>query len=122
MARAYEISQIISIALFFYYGIVCLVSQSMVAEFERFGLARFRRLTGALEVMGALGLLAGYFVPLLTLVASGGLTLLMVFGVAARIRIHDSVVEMLPALILMLVNLFIFLHAGQRLQLFHVTP
>ena len=113
MALAYQISKILSIVLFLYYGTGCLVSQSMVAEFERFGLARFRRLTGALEVMGALGLLAGYFFPPLVLIASGGLTLLMVLGVATRIRVRDSVVEMLPALILLMVNLFIFVHAAR---------
>jgi len=41
------------------YGAQCLFSASMQAEFIRFGLERFRVLTGILEVLGGVGLLVG---------------------------------------------------------------
>ena len=111
MALAYQLSKALSILLFLYYGSACLFSEAMVAEFERFGLARWRRLTGGLEVLGALGLLTGYFIPILEVAAAAGLSLLMILGVATRIRVRDTVVEMLPALVLMLLNLFILIYA-----------
>jgi hypothetical protein len=104
---AYQIARIVSMALFLYYGTVCLFSRTMVVEFERFGLARFRQLTGALEILGGLGLLVSYVVPDLVIVASSGLALLMVLGLAARLRVRDPLPQMLPALILLLVNLFL---------------
>ena len=53
MNLLYQVSKALSIALFLYYGIAVLVSNAMAAEFERFGMSRFRRLTGGLEVLGA---------------------------------------------------------------------
>ena len=111
MSITYQACKVLSILLFLYYGTGCLVSGAMVAEFKRFGLGRFRRLTGGLEVLGAVGLLMGYVIPALVIVASGGLTLLMVLGIAVRIRVRDTLVEMLPAFVLMLVNLFILIYA-----------
>ena len=114
MEIAYQASKILSIALFLYYGLTCLFTDVWVAEFERFGLGRFRILTGYLEVLGALGLLAGYLAPSLVIVGAGGLALLMVLGVATRIRARDSLVQMLPAIVLMLMNLYILVYALDR--------
>lgn len=111
MEYAYHASKAVSVAAFLFYGLSCLVSDGMVAEFERFGLSRFRRLTGALEVLGALGLLGGYFVPQLDVIAAAGLAALMVLGVITRIRVGDRVVDMLPAIILLLINGHIAVHA-----------
>ena len=111
LEHTYQVARVLSAAAFLVYGLSCLVSDGMVAEFERFGLGRFRRLTGALEVLGAVGLLVGYLVPPLVIAASGGLTLLMVLGVITRIRVRDSVVAMLPAIVLLLVNLYVFVYA-----------
>ncbi|NNF58412.1 MAG: hypothetical protein HKN04_09230 [Rhodothermaceae bacterium] len=111
MEIAYQACKALSIALFLYYGLQCLVSDAMVAEFERFGLARFRRLTGGLEVLGALGLVVGYLLPAFVLLASAGLALLMFLGVLTRIRVRDTLLETLPAAILLLVNVYIFVYA-----------
>ena len=111
MHIVYQSSIVVSIAAFMYYGLSCLFTQGMVAEFERFGLSRFRKLTGALEVLGALGLIVGYFVPPLILLAAGGLTAIMVLGVITRVRVKDTLVEMLPAIVLLLVNFYVFVYA-----------
>jgi len=50
-------------AAFVIYGISCLGSEQMRAEFRRFGLERFRVLTGALEVLGGAGLVGGLLWP-----------------------------------------------------------
>jgi hypothetical protein len=105
---------VLSVALFLHYGVSCLSSSGMVSDFERFGLSRYRKLTGSLEVVGALGLLAGYFYSPFVVVAAAGLALLMALGIAVRIRIRDSLVDMLPAITLLLVNLFILFAALAR--------
>ena len=112
MPIAFEIAKALSIVAFLGYGLTCLFSEHMTAEFERYGLARLRKLTGGLEVAGALGLLAGYLVPALVLVASGGLCVLMALGVAARIRVRDPLQAMLPALFFLAVNAFILVRAS----------
>lgn len=113
MHIVYEVSRLVSVAAFLYYGLSCLFSNGMAAEFERYGLSRFRRFTGGLEAAGAAGLVAGYLFPPLVIVASGGLALLMVLGVLTRVRIGDRVVLMLPAILLLLVNLYVLGYAIQ---------
>jgi len=108
MTVAYNTANVISILGFGVYGLLVLFADGMIEEFKRFGLSRFRRLTGALEVLGALGLLVGYLIPFVTLLASGGLTILMLLGTATRIRVRDTLLETLPAVVLMGVNAFIF--------------
>jgi len=111
MILLYQVCKVLSIVLFLYYGLAVLVANSMVTEFERFGLLRFRKFTGVLELLGALGLILGYFVPQLTVVAAGGLAVLMAAGVVIRIRCRDSLVDTLPASVMMLVNLYVVVYA-----------
>ena len=94
---------------FVVYGALCLASPSMQAEFVRFGLARFRVLTGILEVLAGVGLLVGLKWPPALWLSSGGLAMLMLCGVIVRISVNDSLVDMLPALILMFANGYILL-------------
>ncbi len=111
MNLLYQACRILSVLLFLYYGLAVFVSDAMVTEFERFGLPRYRKPTGFLELLGAVGLILGYFVPHLTVVAAGGLTLLMAAGVVVRHRCRDSLVDALPASVMLLMNLFIVVYA-----------
>lgn len=97
----------LSILVFLGYGLLCLFSDRMVEEFRRYGLSHFRRLVGSLEVAGALGLSAGFAVRPFTVLSAAGLSVLMLFAVLARMRVRDSVLQTLPALVLLLVNVFI---------------
>ena len=116
MAFAYGATALLSAALFLIYGSLCLFSGGMEEEFERYGLSRFRRLTGGLELLGGAGLLVGLFVPAVMLVAAGGLALLMLLGVIARIRVRDPLLDTLPAAVLLVANVFLAYHAfGQVL-------
>lgn len=99
-----EGARVVSMLAFLGYGLACLFSDHMADEFERFGLARMRRLTGALEVLGALGLGAGYVLPVIGVAAAAGLALLMLLGVATRVRVGDSLADSLPALVLFALN------------------
>lgn len=111
MQVAFEVFRALSALAFVGYGSACLTTRHMTVEFERFGLARFRRLVGALELMGGMGLLVGYVYRPLLLLSSAGLTLLMLLGVLTRVRIRDSVVETLPAFVLFLMNGYVFWYA-----------
>lgn len=105
----------ISAISFVFYGLNCLFNKKMFQEFKRFGLINFRKATGVLQLLGAIGLMAGYFSSILTLVASAGLALLMLLGFLVRLKIKDSVLVSLPAFAFMLLNLYIFAASYQNL-------
>lgn len=87
---------------FFGYGTSCLFSPHMVVEFRRYGLAGFRKLTGSLQLLGAFGLVVGFFIPSLGGIAAGGLALQMACGLGVRIKIGDPWYMCLPAVTYML--------------------
>ena len=105
------ILEAVSAAAFLFYGLACLFSARLVAEFERYRLARWRPLIGLLEVAGGLGIVAGQWFPPLKIAAATGLFVLMLCGLWARWRIRDPWYAMLPALLLALVNLAIVILA-----------
>lgn len=83
----------------------------MKEEFKRFNLEKLGLLTISLEFLGATGLLLGLkFNPILT-ISSMGLFLLMFFGLIVRIKLKDRFLILLPALIYMILNLYIFLES-----------
>ena len=104
MTTSILIATVVSALLFLGYGWLVLFSGGMRSEFERFGLPHLRRTTGALEVLGGLGLLAGLLSPAFLMVASGGLALLMLLGVITRIRVRDPLLDIVPAAALMVLN------------------
>jgi uncharacterized membrane protein YphA (DoxX/SURF4 family) len=63
---------------------------------------------GAMEVLGGLGLLVGYWAPILAVLAAAGLTIIMVGAVATHLRLRDTASHMLPALVLLVLVLLVF--------------
>jgi len=71
-------------------------------------MATYRQLTGALQLAGAIGLLVGLYVsPTLLLVASIGLSLLMLVGFIVRLKIRDNLIKSSPAFTFAVINLLI---------------
>ena len=103
------IASVLSSACFLWYGAGLLRSRSMVAEFERYQLARYRTLTGALQVAAAAGLLVGLRVHPLLLLSAGGLAAMMLGAIVVRLRVGDPLPAAIPALLLLCLNLFIVL-------------
>lgn len=98
---------------FLFFGAGCLVSPRMKSEFIRYGYDRQRPLTGVLQLLGAAGLIVGYWVsPLLAAAAALGLGLMMVFGFGVRLKIRDSFLQTLPALIYAALNIYLCVHYG----------
>ena len=96
---------ILTIVSFYAYGVSCSFTSHMVTEFERYGLASFRRLTGHLQILGATGLLVGLLIsPAVGFAAALGLSLQMLLGFCVRLWIKDSVLQCLPSFIYMSIN------------------
>jgi hypothetical protein len=92
---------------FLTYGLLCLLTSHMSREFERYGLAQFRKLVGALETLGAIGLFAGLLWKPVLLMSAIGLCALMLLGLIVRLRCRDPFVQIIPALVLLIVNALI---------------
>lgn len=99
------------------YGIACVFTQHMVQEFRRYGLEPFRLVVGYLEIAGGMGLCLGWLLnwPEILVLSALGLCILMVMGLYTRIRIHDPLKEMMPALILMMVTFWIAFYTWSTL-------
>lgn len=80
----------------------------MKNEFKRFEIEKLGLLTIILEILGALGLLIGLYYKPILLFSSGGLALLMLFGLLVRIKTKDSFWVSIPALFYMGLNAYIF--------------
>ncbi len=79
----------------------------MREEFMRFGLAKWRILTGVLQLIGAFGLALGIYFVSLGALASFGLAILMFLGFVTRLRIKDNILQAAPSLLLMFLNLYL---------------
>jgi hypothetical protein len=98
----------ISSLSFIYFGIGCFVSDFIISEFNRYGLPKFRTLTGSLQLLGSAGLLIGlYYNPKILLFASLGLCLLMICGFVVRLKISDDFLKCLPSFSFAVLNLII---------------
>jgi uncharacterized membrane protein YphA (DoxX/SURF4 family) len=117
MELLYQACKLLLIVSFVSYGLVCAFTGAMVEEFERYGMPALRQLTGILEVLGALGLAAGYLYPRLTTISAACLALLMVAAVLVRIRVGDPPLAMLPALFLLGVCVFVFAYPRSTVAL-----
>lgn len=98
----------ISSLSFIGYGIAYFNSTQMKSEFKRFGLEKAGALTAVLEILGAVGLLVGLKYNVILLISAGGLAILMLLGVAVRIKVKDNIWISLPATFFMILNAVIF--------------
>lgn len=93
---------------FLYFGFSCFYSKFIISEFKRYGLPKYRKMTGFLQLFGAVGLVVGlYFDNLLLLISAAGLFLLMLFGFIVRIKIKDNFFKSMPSFIFAVINALI---------------
>jgi hypothetical protein len=92
---------------FIIYGSLLFISTKMQNEFKRFQLEKLTTLTGILEILGGIGQLVGLKINIVLLISSGGLALLMLMGLGVRLKIKDGFWQTMPALLLMLLNIYI---------------
>lgn len=105
---------------FFFYGLGCFYSPKMHQEFKRFELTPIqRKLTGFFQVLGAVGLVYGYyFFPVVGFFAAIGLTLLMILGFGVRIKIKDNFIQSFPSLFFAILNVFVAFRFYHLFELF----
>ena len=97
--------------LFLWYGAMCLFSKMMLAEFARYKLPHLRVITGSLQLLGSVGILAGHVYRPILLLSAGGLAAMMFIALLTRWRIRDPFYLAIPAFCLCLLNLWIFAEA-----------
>lgn len=80
-------------------------ADSMVGELGRLGVSSgLGRLIGALEFLGAAGLVIGLWIGPLGIAAATGLALLMAGAVVYHLKAHDSAKKTVPSLVLLLLS------------------
>ena len=103
----YSILLLFSAASFLFYGINSFTSNFIIKEFLRYGIPQYRILTGWLQLLGALGIIIGFWINYIQILSTGGLALLMLFGIITRILIKDSFLKTLPVLLYCLLNTYL---------------
>ena len=93
---------------FVIYSLNSIFSKRMILEFSRWGVGNLRILVASFQMFGAIGLLLGMYNIWLLCLASFLLVLMMISAVIIRIRVKDSILMTLPAIIYALVNSVIF--------------
>ncbi|WP_165310790.1 DoxX family protein [Microbacterium protaetiae] len=77
------------------------VGEPLVAEADHLRIpVPAYRLIGVPEMLGAAGLIAGIWWPVLGMAAAAGLLLLLVGAIGSHLRVRDTLPRMLPALVL----------------------
>ncbi|MEM9652577.1 MAG: DoxX family protein [Actinomycetota bacterium] len=93
-----------SAGMFMFYGYETLFTLPLREEFERYRLPQTRVFVGWMQVVGAVGVLAGLQYHTVGGLAAGGLTLMMLLGLLVRFRLRDTVRLMVPAAALATIN------------------
>ena len=92
---------------FFFYGLSSFFNSFMIDEFIRYRIPQFRKLTGWFQLLGSLGIIIGFWVDNLQALSTICLSLMMLFGVAVRIKIKDNLIKILPAVFYCLLNAYL---------------
>jgi len=93
---------------FLFYGLSFYTSSHMKDEFKRYGLEKFTLLTSILQIMGGVGLIVGLKLHPILVISSAGLSILMLFGFAVRLKIRDGFWQSLPAFSYFILNSYLF--------------
>jgi hypothetical protein len=101
---------------FLIYGASCFVSEKNRREFARYKLSHLRKTTGTLQILACGGLLCGFFIPWLVPITSLGLSMMMLSALFVRWRIKDSALASAPALIYLLLSLFLLFSSMNNLN------
>ena len=94
---------------FLAYVISYFISPHIKSEFIRFKLESVGLLVIILELLGAIGLLAGLVFKPILLISSAGLAILMLLGLLFRAKSKDNIWVSMPALLLMFLNFYILI-------------
>lgn len=94
---------------FIFFGLACFFSDVFMNEFDRYGLSKFLNIVGFFQLLGGMGCIIGIFYRKLLIISSLGLSVMMLLGVGVRLKINDTLIQTLPALIYLIINATIFI-------------
>ena len=94
---------------FIFFGLACFYSSVFINEFYRYGLSEYRTIIGFFQLLGGIGSIVGVFDKRILIISSLGLSVMMLLGVVVRIKINDTIIQTLPAIIYLIVNAIIFI-------------
>ena len=103
-----EIFVLFSAISFVIYSLHSVFSRRMIIEFARWGIGNLRILVASFQMLGGIGLLLGMYNIWLLCLASFFLMLMMITAIIIRVRVRDSFLQTVPALIYALLSLIIF--------------
>tara|TARA_B100000963_G_scaffold321973_1_gene305692 strand:- start:308 stop:649 length:342 start_codon:yes stop_codon:yes gene_type:complete len=104
----YKTIILVSAFSFLYFASRSILSKKMIDEYHRWGFKDLRITISLLQFLSALGLIFGIFKLELLLLSSFSLTAMMFGAVVVRIKINDSLLDTLPAIFYLLLNVIIF--------------
>ena len=93
---------------FIIYSLNSVFSRRMILEFSRWGIGNLRILVASFQMLGGIGLLLGMYNIRLLCLVSFFLMLMMIIAIIIRIRVRDSFLLKVPALIYALLSFIIF--------------
>tara|TARA_Y100000589_G_C26973545_1_gene555587 strand:+ start:209 stop:553 length:345 start_codon:yes stop_codon:yes gene_type:complete len=99
---------IFSALSFMIYGFSSFFSKRMLKEYKRWGQEKNRLFVGYCQLLGACGLIIGYFYPIILFLSSLLLTLMMLKAIFIRIKIKDTIKNTFPAIFYFIINFIIF--------------
>tara|TARA_B100001173_G_scaffold303712_1_gene306811 strand:+ start:349 stop:696 length:348 start_codon:yes stop_codon:yes gene_type:complete len=103
-----EIFVLFSAISFVIYSLHSVFSRRMILEFSRWGIGNLRILVASFQMLGGIGLLLGMYNVWLLCLVSFLLMLMMITAIIIRIRVRDSFLLTVPALIYALLSFIIF--------------
>ena len=100
---------------FLFYALHALFSQKMKDEFSRWGVQKYRILISCIQLSSGFSLLLSFFYPFLVIYCSSIFFIMMLGAIFVRIRIKDSFLDTLPALLYFFLNAIILYIELQRI-------
>jgi hypothetical protein len=100
---------------FIFYALHTLFSTKMKDEFSRWGVQKYRILISCIQLSSGFSLLLSFFYPFLVIYCSSIFFIMMLGAIFVRIRIKDSFLDTLPALLYFFLNAIILYIELQRI-------
>ena len=100
---------------FIFYALHALFSKKMKDEFSRWGVQKYRILISCIQLSSGFFLLLSFFYPFLVIYCSSIFFTMMLGAIFVRIRIKDSFLDTLPALLYFFLNAIILYIELQRI-------
>ena len=92
---------------FIYYSLNSIFSKKMKDEFGRWGFHKFRIFISVVQLFSGIFLLMSFFYPFFIIYCSSIFFFMMMGAIFVRIRVKDSFLDTLPALIYFILNAII---------------